>query len=152
MPRESRRQVYGPASFQESSIQGSYWYVIFCAYECDSTYFLLLPTGQHVVAFEDTGTLEFPTIRHSACELLLPHASSRNRCLTCTKYQKTLRCLCSRHTSKEEDRVGSSRMSSAVSHVNYRYLLTPEKDERLRELHSQHWNAMKSAWRGYSKS
>ena len=63
--------------------------------------------------------------------------------LTCTKYQKTLRCLCSRHTSKEEDRVGSSRMSSAVSHVNYRYLPTPEKDERLRELHSQHRNTMK---------
>ena len=29
------------------------WYVILCAYECNSTYFILLPIGQHVVAYED---------------------------------------------------------------------------------------------------
>ena len=30
-----------------------------------------------------------------------------------------------------------------TSHVNYRYLPTPEKDRRLRELHSQHRNTTK---------
>jgi len=39
--------------------------------------------------------------------------------------------------------VGTPRPTSAVSHVNYRYLLTPEKDQRLRELHSQHRNTTK---------
>ena len=39
--------------------------------------------------------------------------------------------------------MGTSRGTSVVSHVNYRYLLTPEKDQRLREFHSQHRNTTK---------
>lgn len=39
--------------------------------------------------------------------------------------------------------MGTSRGTSVVSHVNYRYLPTPEKDQRLREFHSQHRNTTK---------
>ena len=42
----------------------------------------------------------------------------------------------------EEDQMGTSRGTSVVSHVN-RYLPTPEKDQWLREFHSQHWNTTK---------
>ena len=38
-------------------------------------------------------------------------------------------------------------MTSADSHVNYRYMRTPEKEQRLRELHSQHRNTSKQMQR-----
>ena len=58
-------------------------------------------------------------------------------------HRKTLRSLSSRHSRMEEDQIGTSRGTSVVSHVNYRYLPTPEKDQRLREFHSQHRNTTK---------
>ena len=100
----------------------------------------LIPIGQHVVAYEDKGTLDYPTIRRSDCELLLPLAGPSGRCPCCTKYRKTFRSLSSRYTSKELE---TSRITSAVSHTNFRYLTTPEKDQRLRELHSHHRNTTK---------
>ena len=89
------------------------------------------------MAYEDKETLNLPTIRHRDCELLLPHVSSGSRCSSCTTYRKTLRSLSSRHTSKEQSHFDIS------SHINYRFLTTPEKDQRLRELHSQHRNTTK---------
>ena len=38
-------------------------------------------------------------------------------------------------------------MTSADSHVNYRYMRTPEKEQRLHELHSQHRNTSKQIQR-----
>lgn len=77
-------------------------------------------------------TLEFPTIRHTECELLLPDISSGSRCVTYTKYRKTLRSLHSRHMKQSQ--LGSVRMMSIDSHVNYGYMHTPKKTQ-LRELH-----------------
>ena len=102
-------------------------------------------TGKLVVAYEDRKTLEFPTIRHTECELLLCDSNSGNRCSACVKYRKTLRSLCSRHRKKSK--LDLSRMTSVNSHVNYRYMRTPEKEQRLRELHGQHRNTAKQLQR-----
>ena len=116
-----------------------------CITNCFTSSRSVFLTGKLIVAYKDSRTLEFPTIRHSECELLLPYINSGSRCSACIKYMKTLRSLCSRHTKQSE--LGLSRMTSADSHVNYRYLRTPEKEQRLRELHSQHRNTSKQMQR-----
>lgn len=90
----------------------------------------MLLIGKLLVAYEDRTTHEFPTIRHTECKLLLPDSSSCSRCVSCTKYRKTLRSLLSRHMKQ------SQSPTRVDSHVNYRYMRTPEKVQQLRELHS----------------
>ena len=77
-----------------------------------------------IVAFEDKRTFEFPTIRHSKCELLLPDSNSGSRCEACVKYRKTLRTLSSRHTKES-----LPHTSADDCHVNYRYMCSPEKEQ-----------------------
>ena len=78
------------------------------------------------LAIEESDTLGFSTIRHVECEKIL---SPIDRCLNCDKYRKTLRTQLSRAShEKRSDR------SNPSSHVNYRHLSSPEKNERLHNL------------------
>ena len=95
------------------------------------------------MAYEDTESLGYPTIRHSECELLVPHTTSKCRCSKCTKYRKTLRALVSRQSHSEQQAGCDYSKTGAESHVNCRFLTVNEKDERLRELHTQHRNTTK---------
>ena len=53
----------------------------------------------------------------------------------------------SRHTKKELPQSSISTPAATTSHVNYRYLSTPEKDQRLRGLHTQYRCSAKKAKR-----
>lgn len=53
----------------------------------------------------------------------------------------------SRHSKKETSQSSTSTPASTKSHVNYRYLSTPEKDQRLQELHTQYRCSAKKAKR-----
>ena len=92
------------------------------------------------MAYEDAG---YPTIHYSECELLVPHTTSKCRCSKCAKYRKTLRALVSRQSHSEQQTGCEHSKTGAESHVNYCYLAVNEKDERLRELHTQHRNTTK---------
>ena len=73
------------------------------------------------------------TVRHSKCELL----TEALKCPTCTAYHHTLRSMYSRH---KKQRCSPRRMmyrSSPGSHVNFRYLTTPEKHNRYTRLRQQ---------------
>ena len=71
------------------------------------------------------------TIRHSKCDLLLNSKSPSNRCSFCESHRKVLHVMLSR-----QNKTPPQLKTAHDSHVNYRYLTTPEKDQRLRELHS----------------
>ena len=96
------------------------------------------------MAFEDKRTFEFPTIRHSKCKLLLPDSNSGSRCEACVKYRKTLRTLSSRHTKESPPHTSAD---DCHSHVNYRYMCSPEKEQRLHKLHIQYRNVSKQLQR-----
>ena len=75
--------------------------------------------------------LDFPTIRHSDCELLIN--KSLTRCPKCSTHRKLLHALLSR-----QQKGFSTDKTAPDSHVNYRFLTTPEKVDRLQRLHSAH--------------
>lgn len=79
---------------------------------------------------ENTAILGF-TIRHVNCELVIGQGE---RCRQCVKYRQTLLVLC--HRKEQHANSGLARADPS-SHANYRYLNTPEKVERLRQLHHQ---------------
>ena len=81
-----------------------------------------------IVAYHDTQTLSHATVRHSECSLLLSQ-DARPRCELCTAHRQSLNILAKRL----HDRGGT--FTDPLSHANYRYLSTQEKDERLRRLH-----------------
>ncbi len=86
-------------------------------------------TGTRVVASYDSRALPVPTIRHSECALVVAKEGSL-RCQKCTDYRRTLNGMASRVClSKSAERTAPS------SHTNYRYLSSPEKVDRLRQLH-----------------
>ena len=88
-----------------------------------------LGTGNNLVAAEESDTLGHPTIRHSKCEMLLN--PSQNRCPKCVAHRKGLHSLLIRNESGSDiDRCAPH------SHVNYRFLSTPEKVDRLQRLHT----------------
>ena len=64
--------------------------------------------------------------------LLLPQSDS-NQCQQCILYRETLRATVFRH---EHEHCTDDR-SAPSSHRNYRYLTTPQKVERLRNLHDK---------------
>ena len=77
-------------------------------------------------------SLDFTTIRHSDCQLMLSASCSSARCGPCMSYRNTLRAMHSRsiNSSNKEN-------SDPSSHANYRYLLSHVKNERLSLLHRQ---------------
>lgn len=83
-----------------------------------------------MTAYIDKSLPPLPTVRHKSCELLLPEGSSTLRCGACTLYRNGLRASVKR--AKSQDR---SQLTDPSSHVNYRFIRTPEKDSRLHELH-----------------
>ena len=84
--------------------------------------------GLNIVAYEDLQTLPHPTVRHSRCNLLLS-PGARSRCQQCTSHRQSLNILIKRLYDRP------STVTDPLSHANYRYLSTQEKDERLRHLH-----------------
>ena len=65
------------------------------------------------------------TVRHTNCELLVHGA----KCETCKRYRATLRSMYNRLKKRD-----SEGLSSDSSHANYRYLNTPEKILRMKNL------------------
>ena len=73
--------------------------------------------------------LSQPTTRHRECVLLLTK-DDPTQCQQCVFYHETLRIMAFRHN---QEQIQSKFVPS--SHVNYRYLTSPQKKERLRRLH-----------------
>ena len=93
----------------------------------------LLFVGSTVVAYMDKLFQSHLTIRHSKCELLLSRGLPCQRCSFCESHRKVPHVLLGRHKNT------TPQLKTAYnSHVNYRYRTTPEKKQRLRELHTCH--------------
>ena len=86
-----------------------------------------------LLAFEDSGTLDKPTICSSHCEFLLDSDSPFSKCRPCYKIRTLLRIALSRYKCLRDD-VALHRVG-VHSHVNHRYLLNEEKDLKLRYQH-----------------
>ena len=86
-------------------------------------------TGTQVVASTESSTLGFSTIRHSSCELVLGEKAGI-RCKKCEHHRKSLNSMLNRHQRESaSDRVKPS------SHTNFSKLSTPEKIDRLHNMH-----------------
>ena len=88
--------------------------------------------NQNTVAFADAyfpihlnGKMYPRTIRTTACELLVHGA----KCNACKQYRSTLRSLHSRKASQPK-----SDSTAVSSHINFRYLRTPERRKRMTRL------------------
>ena len=89
---------------------------------------IIISTGTNIIASLDTRPLPRPTIRHSKCDILV--LSGTLRCANCFDYRKDL------HTMSRHAILGQSTEKAAIkSHANYRYLSTPEKLLRMKNLH-----------------
>ena len=76
------------------------------------------------------------TIRSTDCELLLLNEQTTEvkRCHSCTEYRQILNCMVyhiDHGKSKDIDK------SNPTSHTNYRFLTSPEKTARLKNLHDR---------------
>ena len=80
-------------------------------------------------------------MRHSNCTLLLSQEDNV-RCNQCTTHRRSLGIMASRHSLQR-----STERSALSSHTNFRYLSTPEKVERLRQLHRCNRSAQKKQHR-----
>ena len=77
----------------------------------------------------ESDTLGFSTIQHSNCNLILDEKASI-RCEKCKTHRKLLNSMLNRYQrGSPSDRVKPS------SHANFRQLSTPEKIDRLHNLH-----------------
>ena len=74
---------------------------------------------------EINGEVFLRTVRYAECEYLVRDA----RCDSCKSYRANLRALSSRH--KQQALSTPTKRTSISSHVNFRYLNTPEKAKRL---------------------
>ena len=85
-----------------------------------------------VVAYYD---YKHSTIRHVKC--LITEFDASKRCVYCKSYRETvLRSSLSRYLKRQTDTSETSKSRSDIdSHVNYRFLNTPEKMERMHKLH-----------------
>lgn len=63
------------------------------------------------------------TVRHAQCHLIIKNGP---RCTICIRYRKALRSMLSRHRKQEI----STNRTDISSHVNFRFLTTPEKSKR----------------------
>ena len=77
----------------------------------------------------DSRALPRPVIRHVDCSLLLPQSSHSNQCERCTIYRRTPAKAANRKADTE---------TPVHSHTNHRYLSSPQKVARIKEL--QHKN------------
>ena len=68
------------------------------------------------------------TVRTSICELIVEGL----KCEKCTKYRSVLRAMYSR-----QKKIASSDRTTTSSHVNYRYLSSTEKNQRMANLHAE---------------
>lgn len=89
----------------------------------------------------------YSTIRHVSCRVLLS-SGEEVRCGQCTQYRKVLHAMLFREHNHSDTSVSRT---DADSHVNYRYLKTPEKIERLQALHHQNRLCLKRLSRLQSK-
>ena len=97
---------------------------------CFHYHFLFLCLATYPTAYIDFHTLDSPTIRHKDCELLLHEGAVR--CQACQDQRKLLHALYTRMSKCTTQKDGRTLPDS---HVNYRHLSTPEKQERLSKLH-----------------
>ena len=81
---------------------------------------------------ESNGKIFDRTIRSTKCHLLI--GGRYDRCIECSKHRSYLRVLKSRQ-SKQSD--SNKHHTESNSHVNYRYLSSEEKTERLKTLHKE---------------
>ena len=108
-----------------------YLYVYVLCIICVSTseQYVLLYLGNAVTAYYDQ---KYKTIHHVNCLLKVPISTSGMRCTVCRKFRdNVLRSALynfQKQTNKTDD------VCAASSHANFRYLNTPEKLERLRNL------------------
>lgn len=91
------------------------------------------PSGTQATAKVDQSTLPYPTIRHRNCALLIPSDALVIRCKDCSLHCKSLRSLLSRQSKAANT---PTNWTDPTSHVNTRYLHTPEKNMRMKNLHS----------------
>ena len=90
--------------------------------------FLVWCLGTYVVAYFDQIYL---TICHVDCKWTLPPNARTQRCDECQKYRYVLRSGLRNLNSSQSDH----NICATDSHTNFRYLDTPEKFERMRNLH-----------------
>jgi hypothetical protein len=81
---------------------------------------------------ESNGKIFDNTIRSTNCHLLI--AGRYDRCGECSKHRSYLRVLKSRQSKQSES---NKHYTESNSHVNYRYLSSEEKTERLKSLHKE---------------
>ena len=74
-------------------------------------------------------TVDASTIRHKKCSFLI--AEGNKRCDVCKHYRKTLTSMLAR-----KENTTTTDRTAPDSHVNYRYLTSPEKKERMQRLHT----------------
>lgn len=74
-------------------------------------------------------TVDGSTIRHIKCDYLISQGGGK-RCDVCKHYRKTLTSMLARKENSTTDRTAPN------SHVNYRYLSSPEKVKRIQRLHT----------------
>lgn len=70
------------------------------------------------------------TIRHSKCAYLIAAADGRKRCEACEHYRRTLHSMLARKENCTTDKTAPN------SRVNYRYLSSPEKVDKIQRLHT----------------
>ena len=99
---------------------------------CIIFYIYCLFVGE-TVAFSES-SLQHDTIRHVNCHLIVGSEQTREMCNQCSEYRHTLLVLSRRQEVKAPS---SSLRTQVASHTNYRFLSTPEKIERLKQLHHQ---------------
>ena len=90
------------------------------------------PIGTKEVAKEESTLICRPT-SHTCCLILLSSSLTCKRCSSCNLHCHTLRSLVCRIENSEHN----VDRSDPCSHVNYRFLSTPEKTERLQRMHSE---------------
>ena len=86
---------------------------------------LFVQTGSKVIA-----TVDGTTIRHSKCAHLISD-SDRKRCEACEQHRRTLHSMLAR----KENHCASTDKTAPSSHVNHRYLSSPEKADKIQRLH-----------------
>ena len=91
---------------------------------------IIVYTGTEVVAVVDTVLNGSPTLYHTSCDVIVE--PGRKRCSPCTKHRKALASMATRAS-----RPSCRDHTHPSSHTTYAVLHTPEKNERLRRLHSE---------------
>ena len=96
-----------------------------------------IDTGESVTAYLDSSLPPQQTVRHKSCELLVQCDTNVSRCYACSQYRSNLRAQVCRVNKRD-----IAQVSDPSSHINFRFMKTPEKDARLHELHRRE-SAMK---------